>query len=260
MRSEQEQEGDFAKRNRLANSGPSRSRKPPIRSPARWPAGIAPFPAPAVVIDREHGPVAVGGIEAPRNSNHREPFTMAEVERLIAAAPSPDWRGMIFLAVFTGLRLGDCRSLTWGNVDLAGGVVSVNPAKSRGKVALRVPLHSRLREFLEGHPIADDDNKSPVFPSLANQKPEGRTGLCWQFVRIMEAAKVSRGTVVKVGRNNHQRSFHSLRHTCASLMAEAGVSPELRRAITGHLSAEVHRAYTHHSEGALREAVEAIGK
>jgi integrase len=48
----------------------------------------------------------------------KETFTPEEISALLEAAPSRDWRGIILLAAFAGLRLGDAMRLRWGNLDL----------------------------------------------------------------------------------------------------------------------------------------------
>ena len=48
----------------------------------------------------------------------KETFTPEEIAKLLEAAPSNDWRGIILLAAFAGMRLGDALRLRWGNVDL----------------------------------------------------------------------------------------------------------------------------------------------
>ena len=45
-------------------------------------------------------------------------FTPEEIAALLKAAPSDDWRGVILLGAFAGMRLGDALRLKWGNVDL----------------------------------------------------------------------------------------------------------------------------------------------
>jgi integrase len=76
----------------------------------------------------------------------------------------------------------------------------------------------------------------------------------------MEAAKVDRGTkrpgIKGEQRAQHSRSFHSLRHSLTSTLANADVSEEIRRRITGHESAAVHSGYTHHERETLARAVE----
>jgi len=82
------------------------------------------------------------------------------------------------------------------------------------------------------------------------------------FKRIMEKAGVEAG-VARVssgskGRSFSLRSFHSLRHSFVSALANSGVSIELRRRLTGHASDEMHSIYTHHEIETIRQAVSAI--
>jgi integrase len=50
-------------------------------------------------------------------------------------------------------------------------------------------------------------------------------------------------------------TFHSLRHTAASLLKNAGVSETVARDIIGHESAAISRHYTHIHEGSKRKAL-----
>jgi integrase len=82
------------------------------------------------------------------------------------------------------------------------------------------------------------------------------------FKRLMERAKV-RGEIVRErqgesGRSVSTLSFHSLRHTLVSLMANAGVPVEVRQKFTGHASAEMNQHYTHHEIETLRAAVQEL--
>ena len=186
----------------------------------------------------------------------RSPFSPGEVQRLMTKSPSEDWRGVILLGAYTGLRLGDCAGLTWGNVDLSTTTLTVIPKKTKRKgIEVQIPLAAPLREFLESHPIADDP-KVPVFPSLAYVPVSGKKGLSMTFGRLMETAGVSRGEKRQSGM--HERCFHALRHTFITWLANAGVSPELRQAMTGHLDSESHKLYTHHELTSLRGAIDRL--
>ena len=57
------------------------------------------------------------------------------------------------------------------------------------------------------------------------------------------------------GRGMTTLSFHSLRHSFNSAMANAGVSQEVRQKLTGHASAEMNKLYTHHELETLRNAI-----
>lgn len=190
------------------------------------------------------------------DSSERLPFSNGEVQRLVTKAPSEDWRGVILIGAYTGLRLGDCAGLAWGNVDLNAGTLTIVPKKTKRKgIEVRIPLAAPLRDFLESHPIADDP-KAPVFPSLAEVPISGNSGLSIAFGDVMEMAGVSRGEKRQSGM--HERSFHALRHTFTSWLANAGVSPELRQAMTGHLDSESHKLYTHHELASLQGAIERL--
>jgi len=66
--------------------------------------------------------------------------------------------------------------------------------------------------------------------------------LSGQFAKVMAAAGIS-GTITrhtKDGRANNSLSFHSLRHSFNSAMANAGVSQEVRQKLTGHASADMN--------------------
>jgi site-specific recombinase XerD len=60
------------------------------------------------------------------------------------------------------------------------------------------------------------------------------------------------------GRTVNSLSFHSLRHSFNSAMANAGVSQELRMKLTGHADTATNTGYTHHQLEPLRKAVESI--
>ncbi len=65
--------------------------------------------------------------------------------------------------------------------------------------------------------------------------------------------------VTRVGlRSRASLTFHSLRHSFNSAMANAGVSQEIRMKLTGHSSAEMNKGYTHHELEPLRAAIAVI--
>lgn len=213
------------------------------------------------------------------DSTEREVFTVAEVGKLVTAAGDPqwvstlfttetqeaaanrcrDWQGMILVGFYAGARLGDCASLKWGNVNLSRKTLSFMPAKTeRKRKRLEVPLHPRLVAWLKDRKPGTDSE--PLFPAIAEAKIGGQHGLSSQFIAIMEAGEIDRRTVregTKGGqRAQHARSFHALRHSLTSTLANHDVSEEIRRRITGHESAAVHSGYTHHERETLARAVE----
>lgn len=60
------------------------------------------------------------------------------------------------------------------------------------------------------------------------------------------------------GRTVRALTFHSLRHSFNSAMANAGIPQEVRMKLTGHSSAEMNKGYTHLDLDPLRAAVNVI--
>ncbi|WP_411827645.1 tyrosine-type recombinase/integrase [Luteolibacter sp. AS25] len=196
------------------------------------------------------------------DSTTRVPFTAEEVGRLLAAAPSQEWRGVILLGAFAGLRLADASNLTSGNIDLARSVIHLMPKKTdRKKRTIEVPLHAELLAFFERNPPSPFAT-APLFPSLAKIESGGRKGLSAQFREIMNNSNISRNITREVSkgapRESAEKSFHSLRHTFTSALAKANVPEEVRMKMTGHSESETHQKYTHQELSTLRAGVDLI--
>lgn len=128
------------------------------------------------------------------DSQERKPFIGEEVAKLAAAAASVEWRGLVLVAAFTGLRLGDAARLSWEAVDLEAKRITLIPSKTkRKKKEVRIPIHPDLLAYLLAAPVADDSPTAPVFPSLAMKRVNGANGLSDTFSALMAAAGVDRG-------------------------------------------------------------------
>jgi integrase len=181
----------------------------------------------------------------------RSAFNPAQIAKLIKAAKG-DWKGAILLAYFTGARLRDVANMRWNAIDLERQILTFTPSKTKKPVT--IPLRSELeRQLLKSPGVG----KAFLFPSLAGQRTGGKSGLSGQFAAIMTRAgivgKITQHTAE--GRKNSSLSFHSLRHSFNSAMANAGVSQEIRMKLTGHSSAEMNKGYTHHELEPLRAAI-----
>jgi integrase len=190
----------------------------------------------------------------PEETAERCNFTPMQVARLVKAAEG-DWPRAILFAYYTGARLRDVANMRWNGIDLSAKLVSFIPSKTKKQVT--IPLHPDLERCLLKSPGV---GKAFLFPSLAERSTGGKNGLSGQFARVMARAgiegKITRHTVE--GRANSSLSFHSLRHSFNSAMANAGVSQEVRQRLTGHTSAETNKVYTHHELEPLRAAVAVI--
>jgi len=187
----------------------------------------------------------------------KDVFTPEQIAALIEATPNEDWKGAILCGYYTGMRLRDVADLQWNAINSEEQKIIVTTRKTRKDVT--VPIHPQFASWLQEQTrgIA----KAPVFPRLAGKSGAGKSGLSMQFKRIMERAKI-KGRLLReangAGRSQSSLSFHSLRHSFNSAMANAGVSSEVRQKLTGHSSAKMNAQYTHHELEELRSAVSVI--
>jgi integrase len=187
------------------------------------------------------------------DSIERDTFTPEQVARLVETAEG-DWKGAILLAYFTGARLSDVANMQWSALDWKNKTLSFTQHKT--KKPLVVPLHSQLEKELRKHPGI---GRAPMFPSLAERETGGKHGLTGQFKAVLEKAGIEgRYTEAHGRRILSSLSFHSLRHSFTSALANRGVSPEVRMKLTGHSDKDVHAGYTHHELENLRSAVALI--
>ncbi len=187
------------------------------------------------------------------SGEERSTFTPAQISKLVRAAEG-DWRGAIMVAYYAGARLSDVANMQWSAVHWGNKLIRFTPRKTRKPVT--VPLHSQLeQELLEEPGIGN----APMFPSLAGRGTGGAHGLSGRFAAIMEKAGIEgKITRHKGGRSFSNLSFHSLRHSFNSAMANAGVSQEIRQKLTGHASPDANTIYTHHELEPLRAAIAVI--
>jgi len=59
-------------------------------------------------------------------------------------------------------------------------------------------------------------------------------------------------------RNFTNRTFHSLRHSFNSALANAGVTEEVRMKLSGHSSKAMNTRYTHLEVGTLKRAMTSL--
>jgi integrase len=195
-------------------------------------------------------------------------FRPEQIDALLEAAKDTSWEGMILCGLATGLRLGDIARLEWGQIDLRAGVLKLTAQKTGGTQT--IPLHTNFQAWLKNQ--TRGIGKAPVFPDLHGKKSGGCSGLSATFKKLMETAGVL-GTIVRrgvgdrsniegnkarTGRQTSSLTFHSLRHTATSQMANAGIEADQRKAITGHSDDRVHDRYTHYEMETLKQAVKKI--
>ena len=167
-------------------------------------------------------------------------LTEAESTRLINAS-RPDFRRMVKAALYTGARYSELTGLKTANINCDTASVFILPSKS-GK-GRHIPLSAAGLAFFRELVI-------------------GKTGDDWAFIK-------QDGTAW--GKNHHVRllqdacviakitppiSFHELRHTYASLLAQAGADLLTISKLLGHADTRItSRHYAHLCDKTLANAV-----
>jgi len=201
----------------------------------------------------------------------RRELTIEELYRILDTAEG-DLALLLGLGTFTGLRMGDCCTLKWGEIDLIKQIIRRVPRKTVGShpqpvlIGIPGPLLARLKE------IPPAQRKGYLLPDYAAAYIDhnARTALVERIQRHFKTCGIEthkEGTGVNIdpetGRNIGKRAvvevgFHSLRHTYVSLHAMHGTPAAIIQAIVGHGNPAMTEHYTHIDEAAARKAAAAL--
>ena len=189
---------------------------------------------------------AIEKIARPRNARVvNRPWRPEELEVVLDAAPV--WlRVPIALAAYTGLRESDVLRVTWSCYD--GSAFETRTQKTN--MPVWVPAHYRLREIL--------DTTSRVSTNIvvgARGRPISRSALTTSFFNLLRELR-------ETGRTGPGLSFHGLRHTLGTALAEAGCDPPTIASVLGQATTQMAEHYSryanrrHHAAAAI-ERIEA---
>ncbi len=139
---------------------------------------------------------------------HRQPLTIAEIEKLKAVAASDKLLSPLIVTVLaTGMRRGDACRLRWKDVDFARGEVRVKTSKTGAVVML--PIMADFARVLRSARNAAKADAEFVFPEAANMIEDNPDGLTWRFkslvVRVLcrsnpgDPENAGRATMEEVG-------------------------------------------------------------
>ena len=139
-----------------------------------------------------------------------------------------------------GLRVSDVRKLTWGDIKKVGDNYKIEIRQKKTRDRLSNPLSPEILHWL---PERSDEASSSdiVFPLVAEQYVNDK---------IREIAK-------EAGIHKHL-SFHSARHTCATMMLTLGVDLYTVSKLLGHRRVTTTQIYGNIVDKKKREAVDMI--
>ncbi|MDE0822332.1 MAG: hypothetical protein OSA95_14515 [Opitutales bacterium] len=88
-----------------------------------------------------------------------------------------------------------------------------------------IPIHAQLKDTLIDV-AGQDDPEAPILPALAGRQAGGELGLSKTFSGLMEKPGIDPQHYRKgegKGRTTNRVSFHSLRHSFNSMLANKGI-------------------------------------
>lgn len=189
----------------------------------------------------------------------RETYLTGPEARALVSAADVVMRPVLTCALSTGMRQGECVRLSWRSVDFDRRAIFVEPenAKSgRGRsIKISSDLFSELSALHAARSVnaAALDGNDPVFRQK-NGKRITKEVLQRGLARALKAAAkaIPAEKLPKI-------TFHTMRHTAASLMVAAGVPIFDVSKILGHATLAVTMRYAHFAPEAGLSAVEKLG-
>jgi len=186
-------------------------------------------------------------VDKPKEPKNKTRFLTAQEWDALWEAADPWLQPILTLAVHTSFRLKEVTGLRWEDVDLAKGLLTLSD-DNKAAESRAVPMSPTVREVLEragarfrktGHVFVDWDGKDYTSDRARNRISQ----------HTISAAKA-------VGIEGV--SFHTLRHTAGSWMAQAGHSQVQIAKVLGHSSTATTDRYMHLAPEYLKAAVDAI--
>jgi integrase len=182
------------------------------------------------------------------------PWTLTNGHKDLAQAIAREWALLILLGYYVGGRLMNLARLQRSQVNPVEQSITFTQKKTGAKI--KVPIHPELAEGLLSNSGPAD---GPLLPFLSTVARAGKTGLSSQFKGLMKAADIEGGIARerkgKAGRTTSRLSFHSLRHSFTSGLANADVPADVRQKLTGHADERAHQIYSHHEFETIRRAL-----
>jgi integrase len=167
------------------------------------------------------------------------PWTLVERQVAITHTP-PHLRLPLVIALFTGMRVGDILRLP--PTAIQDGRIKVRTAK-RG-IWIDIPVLPELRQALDAA-RANSNAEAITLCASSKNKPWTLNGFSSSFRKAMKKLE-GRGLV------GSGLTFHGLRHTVATVLAEAGVLAEDIAAVLGQSSSQMAAHYSREADRSRR--------
>lgn len=192
-----------------------------------------------------------------RGASRKRPWLYpGEWSALMACEAVPlAWRRLYAVALYTGLRPGELRVLTWGDVDLEACTVTVSKAWDDATRTVKAPkTEAGRRTFpIVGPllPLLDamrGDPKRPDGELVVPDVARGEERMAGRFRDHLRAAKVERARLYADTATEEPVDFRSLRDSFATWCALGGLATSALQRRMGHESPATTDGYVKQAE------------
>ena len=216
----------------------------------------------------------------------RRELSAKEMQTILNEATG-DLKTLFLIGAQTGMRLGDCCTLKWNEVDLERGLIRHVSRKRNKPLIVGIPaeLHRRLSatppakrngyilpDYAERYTYRNENEATTRRGSINKEIQRHLSEVCgiethaqgtgktdeykaaleaWEQGEKKDPKPTYKRAVVEVG-------FHSLRHSWISMQAELGTPLSVVQSIVGHGSPAMTHHYTHTGEEAVLKAAKLL--
>ena len=198
-------------------------------------------------------------------------LTRSEIERVLGHLPSP--YGLMGRLIYgAGLRLRECLSLRIQDIEFDQARISVRAAKGRKDRMAVLPRATvdELRRQIRSVRIAYDRDRAEHNPGVplpyAFERKDPEAGRAWNWFWVFPSQRISTdpqtgrsyryhvhpsalqrhfAAAVRAARIRKRATVHSLRHSFATHLIEAGVDIRTVQELLGHADLQTTMVYTH---------------
>lgn len=212
-----------------------------------------------------------------KRSEDRFAFSVSQLRAIWSTLNSPkfqlqnreEMKALYVLALNTGLRCGDLCLLRWEFCDMERKTLSLIPSKTRASSGKRVllPMNETVWACLDGlRRRAEGGQQQPspfVLPAVAERYQRTPYGISSDTIRLLEASGIQTKEDASPQSNQRRRrvirySFHSFRHTFATMLIDGGTNQATVSKLLGHSSLTMTGRYIHLNQEAASAAVASI--
>ena len=159
-----------------------------------------------------------------------------EFKKLLKAIKDDEFKLLVKLAAYSGLRSGEIIRLQWSDIDNPEGHIRVS-SRQKNRTESRIPISPKIRAMLD-------------------LMPEPHTGKVFRFNSVEWVSHKFKAYATDTGLEDTR--FHDLRHTFGSWLAMSGVPIKTIQELMRHKSITSTMVYAHLSPDHLQDSIDRL--